>query len=147
LEREDFRFADERQGHGAFTYALLSGLRGEAADDQGIVWISDLFGHVGKAVPRLTTSVQHPHHQMRGTDMPLFVLGENGTPPTANAAQAAVSYTPARPVKSGRKNWLWIGLGAAGGGGGGLGLMLAGGGGGGDSAPQTGNIDYDIPLP
>jgi hypothetical protein len=134
LEREDFRFEGDDKGHGAFTYALLDGLRGKAADKEGVVWVSDLFGHVSKKVPRLTTGQQHPHHQMRGTDMPLFVLSD-GTADTEAGANAApvdiAANTPslaAGGAKTGSKTWLWLLLGAAAAGGAGVAGWWCGGG-------------------
>ena len=71
---ESDRFVSFRQppGHGAFTYAILQGLAGEAnynRDDY--ISVMELFNYVGKAVPRLTQGRQHPYAKMSGTDMPL----------------------------------------------------------------------------
>jgi len=76
LEDESYKLAGGNRAHGAFTYSLLRGLSGAAADTSGVVWLSDLFGHVSREVPRLTEGRQHPYSQSSGTDLPLFVLGE-----------------------------------------------------------------------
>lgn len=56
--------------HGAFTYALLEGLRGAGdADHDGLLSLSDLFGYVARRVPLLTNGLQHPYHKMEGTDL------------------------------------------------------------------------------
>lgn len=63
----------EEWGHGAFTYSLLRGLKGEAADPAtGAVWLSDLFSYVSREVPKLSEAAQHPHATWNGTDFPIF---------------------------------------------------------------------------
>lgn len=59
-------------GHGAFSYALIEGVRGGAdADHDGVLPISELFGYVARRVPALTDGLQHPYHRMEGTDLTL----------------------------------------------------------------------------
>ena len=117
LEDETYRLEGEDRAHGAFTYSLLRGLQGMAADTSGVVWLSELVGHVSREVPRLTTGKQHPYQQVQGTNLPLFVLEEGGSvfPP----------IPPARPgpglteeKSKGSKKWLWLllGVGVLGGG-------------------------------
>ncbi|MGD9763895.1 MAG: caspase family protein [Candidatus Binatia bacterium] len=56
-------------GHGAFTYAILEGLRGAAdSDADGSLPVSELFGYVARRVPQLTGGGQHPYSKMEGTD-------------------------------------------------------------------------------
>lgn len=56
--------------HGAFSYALLEGLRGAADSDRnGLLPISELFGFVAQRVPALTGGRQHPYHKIEGTDL------------------------------------------------------------------------------
>lgn len=137
LEDLSFSFEGEEEGHGAFTYSLLRGLRGSAADSSGVVWLSDLFGHVSREVPRLTNGRQHPYSQSQGTDLPLFVLAE-GVSYTAGSFDAVTSSQAAGMVGvpmarkgGGGKGWLWfLALLALGGGGAYVGL----GGGGGSGA-------------
>ncbi len=65
-------------GHGAFSYALMEGVRGAAdADRDGVLPISELFGYVARHVPALTDGLQHPYHRMEGTD--LIFTGTAGT--------------------------------------------------------------------
>ena len=61
--------ADERSyegqqwggGHGAFTYALLEGLRGRAdRDHDGIVRTGELIEYISSTVPQETKALQHP---------------------------------------------------------------------------------------
>lgn len=62
-------------GHGAFTYALLEGLRGAAdTTGEGFVSVSDLFSYVARRVPRLTAGAQHPYHKIEGTDLTLAAV-------------------------------------------------------------------------
>ncbi len=62
-------------GHGAFTYALLDGLRGAAdADKDGLLSVADVFSYVAREVPRLTGGAQHPYHKMEGTDLLLAAV-------------------------------------------------------------------------
>jgi len=66
-------------GHGAFTYALLDGLRGAAdADKDGVLSVSDLFNYVARAVPQLTAGAQHPYDKMEGTDLPFAAVKPAG---------------------------------------------------------------------
>lgn len=134
MEDDSYRFEAEERAHGAFTYSLLQGLRGAAKDTSGVVWLSDLFSHVSKEVPRLTTGKQHPHGQIEGTDLPLFVMDESvltklstplpladrpsTSPPTGSSGSVATGGTIIPGAqKSGSKKWLWwlLGAGTAGG--------------------------------
>ena len=77
IEREHFRLPVEKEGHGAFTYALLKGISGEAnLDADGYVSIHELFKYVAKLVPRITEGRQHPYSRIEGTDMPIAATGE-----------------------------------------------------------------------
>ena len=69
-----FKFKGEK--HGAFTHSLLRGLQGKAADEGGVVWLGDLFAHVGLEVPQATGSRQHPHWHFDGRDLPLFITDD-----------------------------------------------------------------------
>jgi len=72
VEKETFRLPGESMGHGAFTYAVLKGILGDAdADGDGLVYISELFRYVDKTVPKLTRGKQHPHFSTEGTDIPI----------------------------------------------------------------------------
>jgi len=82
LENEDFKLHEADTGHGAFTYALLKGMSGEANYDQDdYISLNELFQYVAKQVPRLTEGMQHPYFRSEGTDMPFIFLDklqENG---------------------------------------------------------------------
>jgi len=66
-------------GHGAFTFAVLEGLRGGAdADTDGGLSVSELFGFVARRVPTLTQGRQHPYSKMEGTDFPLLQIAGGG---------------------------------------------------------------------
>jgi uncharacterized caspase-like protein len=90
-------------GHGAFTYALLEGLRGAAdTSGEGLVSVSDLFGYVARRVPRLTEGAQHPYHKIEGTDLTFAAIERvpkeaGSTPALQEAAQSAPeqAITPA----------------------------------------------------
>ncbi len=62
------------KGHGAFTYAILKGLAGEAdlTRDNNIT-IFELNAYVGKLVPQITKGKQHPYPKTAGTDMPIYL--------------------------------------------------------------------------
>lgn len=75
VEGRSFRLHGERKGHGAFTYALLKGLAGEAdSDEDKTITVSELFAYVSKQVPRDTEGRQHPYQRFEGTDLPIFRL-------------------------------------------------------------------------
>lgn len=146
-EDENYRLQGRDESHGAFTYSILRGLHGDAADDGGVVWISDLFTHVSKEVPRLTRGKQHPHWQLQGTNLPLFVVDESAL---AMAADISVSNSfqpgplgPAPPVsKGGGKKWLWLLLAAGAAGGAAVAL-----GGGDATSPGTGSVGISVVVP
>jgi TolB-like protein/ketosteroid isomerase-like protein len=89
--------------HGVFTYAVLEGLSGPAdADHDGLVTVSELFGHVARRVPRLTDEQQHPYHKMEGTDLVFAAVPRNGqrampTPPMVVAQNEAIPM-PSAPT-------------------------------------------------
>ncbi len=71
LENCDFKLHEKDSGHGAFTYALLQGMSGEANyDGNDYISLNELFVYVAKQVPRLTDGRQHPYFRSEGTDMP-----------------------------------------------------------------------------
>lgn len=74
-EHDRFRLEEELEGHGAFTYALIKGLLGEANyDENAYVTLSELFNFVAKKVPRITKGQQHPYARISGTDMPIAAV-------------------------------------------------------------------------
>lgn len=105
---------DAKWGHGAFTYSLLDGLDGAAASSDGVVWLGNLFSHVGKTVPRLTEGKQHPHFDLQGTDLPFFVLSDSVVKDSkvAPVDSSAVTIESAvdslsSPPPSLLKRWWW----------------------------------------
>jgi len=131
LEDEEFKFDDEDRAHGAFTYSLLRGLRGAAKDSTGVVWISGLFGHVSREVPRLTGGAQNPQQQAKGSDLPLFIVQEAMQLPADQMVIAPATGIAMMPLEAGGAGlkWLWVLLGAVAAGGGAV-VGLSGGGGG-----------------
>jgi TolB-like protein len=82
-------------GHGAFTYALLEGLRGEAdTNREGLIYVTDLFRYVAHRVPPLTNGSQHPYQKNEGTDLILAIPATGTQEPEATVA-AAPETTPA----------------------------------------------------
>ena len=76
--------------HGAFTYAVLEGLRGSAdSDGDGILTVSELFGYVARRVPALTQGRQHPYNKMEGTDFTLLRVASGGAATTPMVPAAA----------------------------------------------------------
>lgn len=72
VEGPDFKFPSETGGHGAFTYALLKGLKGEANyDKNAYLTIGELFDYVAAQVPRMTNGRQHPYSKIEGTALPI----------------------------------------------------------------------------
>ena len=130
LEDESYMLEGEDRAHGAFTYSLLRGLHGAAVDTSGVVWLSDLFGHVSREVPRLTGGRQHPYGRQEGTDIPLFVLadGTQGAVEQQTQEFATPTFASTSRKEGGGKKWLWMLLGVAAVGGGAA-VGLSGGGG------------------
>jgi uncharacterized caspase-like protein len=56
----DYSIENEQWGHGAFTKALIDGLGGKAAYDEGVVTLSFLQRYVKKTVQKLTDNAQTP---------------------------------------------------------------------------------------
>ncbi len=68
MERKDW-------GHGAFTYAILEGLKGKAdVNSDRQVDVIELFHYVEARVAGLTDGRQHPHFHMGGSSLPLAAL-------------------------------------------------------------------------
>ena len=61
-QNREISFEDTKWGggHGVFTYYLLEGMRGKAANDEGIVTIQNLFEYVRRNVKEATDHQQHP---------------------------------------------------------------------------------------
>jgi TolB-like protein len=84
-------------GHGAFTYAVLEGLRGGAdTDSDGSLMVSELFGYVARRVPMLSHGRQHPYNKMEGTDFPLLRVAAGGAMATPVMAVAPTAVGPPR---------------------------------------------------
>jgi len=72
MEDSNLQLPGESKGHGAFTYALLKGLKGEANyDKNSYLSIVELFSYVAAQVPRITKGQQHPYSKIEGTDLPI----------------------------------------------------------------------------
>jgi uncharacterized caspase-like protein len=57
--------------HGAFTYALLDGLGGAAANLDGLITVSGLANHAIQVVQQLTANQQRPYMELIGPDLAL----------------------------------------------------------------------------
>jgi TolB-like protein len=85
-------------GHGAFTYAVLEGMRGAAdTDNNGGLTVSELFGYVARRVPVLTQGRQHPYNKMEGTDFTLLRVASGGELATPELP-AALPTEPGPPL-------------------------------------------------
>lgn len=83
-------------GHGAFTYAVLEGVRGSAdGDTDGVLSVSELFGYAARRVPKLTGNRQHPYSKMEGTDFVFLNVG--AVTPRAAPVLPAPAPSPAGP--------------------------------------------------
>ena len=61
--------------HGAFTYAVVRGLRGEATPNaDGFISVSALFAYASGEVAKLTEGKQHPYQDAKGTDVYLAAI-------------------------------------------------------------------------
>ena len=84
--------------HGAFTFAMLEGLRGSAdSDGDGTLTVAELFGYVARRVPNLTQGRQHPYSKMEGTDFTFLQVGEPGSVSTPMIVAPAAPPTAAGP--------------------------------------------------
>ena len=74
-ENASWNMHDKDPGHGAFTYALLKGLSGEASHgNETYLSVQELLSYVSRQVPRLTEGKQHPKQNSNATDIPLMLL-------------------------------------------------------------------------
>jgi len=84
-------------GHGAFTCALLTGLKGAADNDgNGLVQMRELYDHTYREVKRLTTGYQNPEIQGRyDNSLPLAATGKGPTKPieAGTAPEPSVALT------------------------------------------------------
>ena len=80
-EANEVAFEDERWGggHGAFTYFLLEGMRGNAdiSPQDGIVTVGELFEYVRENVQKATGNLQHPSVGTSNYDrnLPMAITG------------------------------------------------------------------------
>jgi len=70
-EDASYRMPGEKKGHGAFTYALLRGLDGEATTYNGPVEVGDLYAYASHTVRQITDDKQIPSHGGGGTSFPI----------------------------------------------------------------------------
>ena len=85
FEDSNYRLPGEKVGHGAFTYALLRGINGEAARGN-TVNVLDLFSYASDQVPKITGDRQHPVVEGHGTN---FALARVRSVPAQDAQQSA----------------------------------------------------------
>lgn len=82
-------------GHGAFTKALLDGLDGAAADNDGLIRVLGLASYAARVVPQLTDGKQHPYYRILGGNPVLAAhlgqLARITPPPVATAVPAAAA--------------------------------------------------------
>ena len=77
LSWEPPRTKDPKLTNGAFTWAVLDGLRGKAARQGGeVITLTDLNSYVAQTVPDLTFGNQHPTFGMPTTvqDYPIVAI-------------------------------------------------------------------------
>jgi uncharacterized caspase-like protein/TolB-like protein len=87
------------QQHGAFTYALLDGLRGRAAGPDGLITVLGLATHASQLVQELTSNQQRPYIAVIGEDLALAAHPERFaqvTPPPGPAHAARAAAPPQR---------------------------------------------------
>src|SRR5713226_1104954 len=73
-EDANYRLPGEKKGHGAFTYALLRGLNGEAAHTGDTIDILNLFVYAKHEVPSITGGKQHPDQRGHGSGFDLALI-------------------------------------------------------------------------
>jgi uncharacterized caspase-like protein len=88
-EDANYRLPGEKEGHGAFTYALIRGLDGDAAR-AGRVNILDLFSYASDEVPRITGGKQHPYVHGQGTNFEIATVN-SAAPQDQQQASALTS--------------------------------------------------------
>src|SRR5262249_25661654 len=84
--------------HGAFTYAVLEGMRGAAdTDNDGGLTGSELFGYVARRARALTKGRQHPYNRREGTHSPPRRAAGGGELPPPER-RAALPTDPGPPL-------------------------------------------------
>lgn len=87
-------------GHGAFTFALLEGLAGQAdADRDGGISVTELFGYVARRVAELTQDRQHPYYKVEGTDFRFATVRPGSAALAPRAVPPSVATSP--PTETG----------------------------------------------
>ncbi len=77
VEDQSFRLPNETRGHGAFTYALLRGLSGEAdLDGDSLIKVEELFEYMARTIPEITNGRQHPYRIVSGTETITIAMKE-----------------------------------------------------------------------
>jgi|SRR5579863_931512 len=89
-EDANYRLPGETKGHGAFTYALLSGLResGEVQPYQGALYMDELAGYVSHKASERTGGKQTPVARTHSVDFPIARALDPPSPADAQQASA-----------------------------------------------------------
>ena len=102
MESLEFHLPDEpTKGHGAFTYALLRGLNGEAETTvsnpgqpvERAITVDSLFGFAAEEVPLITDDMQHPFHRIQGSVLELADGPPVAGPQAVKNAEALVQVS------------------------------------------------------
>jgi uncharacterized caspase-like protein len=88
-EDASYRLPDEKEGHGAFTYALLRGIDGDAPAYNGVFYVEELSAYVSHETVEVTHGRQTP--TLNSTHGANFAIARAVTPPSSADGQQAAA--------------------------------------------------------
>ncbi|MEO0924243.1 MAG: caspase family protein [Cyanobacteria bacterium J06643_13] len=113
-DRTERSWEIEELQHGLFTYCLIEGLRGKAANSRGQIDADGLFNYVERISQRIIEDKKHPGAETLSKGMMVNVqqIKQSSPPPKTKRLPVNASQTPQRIVKGGGELVFLIGLAA-----------------------------------
>jgi WD40 repeat protein/uncharacterized caspase-like protein/energy-coupling factor transporter ATP-binding protein EcfA2 len=113
-DKQERSWEIEELEHGLFTFCLIEGLRGKAANSKGQIDADGLFNYVERITSRIIEDKKNPVDETLSKGMMINVeqIKQSSPPPKTKRLPANASQTPQRIVRGGGELVFLIGLAA-----------------------------------
>jgi WD40 repeat protein/energy-coupling factor transporter ATP-binding protein EcfA2 len=113
-DKQERSWEIEELQHGLFTFCLIEGLRGKAANSKGQIDADGLFNYVERITSRIIEDKKNPVDETLSKGMVINVeqIKQSSPPPKTKRLPANASQTPQRIVRGGGELVFLIGLAA-----------------------------------
>ena len=113
-DKQERSWEIEELQHGLFTFCLIEGLRGKAANSKGQIDADGLFNYVERITSRIIEDKKHPGAETLSKGMMINVqqIKQSSPPPKTKRLPENASQTPKRIVQGGGELVFLIGLAA-----------------------------------